>query len=82
MIFCYNKLKSGVDEVDKNIAIYETKRREKKWWKALFFYILDISINNASIIYYEQQNIGKNELRSEMYNFRTNLVREFFLQNP
>lgn len=78
MVKFYNHLKCGVDEIDKIIAIYESKRRERKWWKALFFYLMDIKINNAFIIYFQQNAIPKREYRSKINNFRNKLINEFF----
>lgn len=47
----YIKLKSGVDLADMAISINHTKRKTKKWWKSIFFYLLDIHLHNLSIIY-------------------------------
>ena len=52
-IICqYNLTKSGVDLVDMENQNYKTQRRTKKWWKAVFFYILDVTLKNLSVIYF------------------------------
>ena len=51
-IICqYNLTKSGVDLTDMKIQNYKTQRITKKLWKAVFFYILDVTLKNLSIIY-------------------------------
>ncbi len=62
MIYAYNSTKSGDDMVDQIISIYSTKRKVYKWWKSIFYYLLDIKILNASVLFYQQ-----NEIRKKIY---------------
>ncbi|CAK1601731.1 unnamed protein product [Parnassius mnemosyne] len=43
----YNKGMGGVDEMDGSISLYRVSIRGKKWWWAIFTYLLDMSISNA-----------------------------------
>ena len=41
----------GVDLSNQLISYYELNRKTIKWWKRIFFHLLDIAIVNSSIIY-------------------------------
>lgn len=77
MTYAYNKLKSGVDLVDKMVGTYSTKRKTYKWWKSVFYYVLDVCILNSPIIYFEQDYIKKQMINSRMLFFREKLIEEF-----
>ncbi|KAJ2952354.1 hypothetical protein O0L34_g4640 [Tuta absoluta] len=47
----YTKRMGGVDRFDQKKAVYELGRRSKKWWKRLFYFLLDVAITNAHILY-------------------------------
>lgn len=75
MVYGYNKTRSGVDQIDCATSIYSTQRKVYKWWKACFFYLYDITIYNASVLYFK---IHKKKVDSKMNFFRTALYEEFF----
>ena len=50
----YNKYLHGINRIDHLTAFYTFKRNYFKWWKHFFFYLLEISILNAYIIYLEK----------------------------
>jgi len=51
----YNNLaKSGVDMIVAATGVYSSQRKKFIWWKTTFYYILDLMIFNAFVIYYEQ----------------------------
>ena len=47
----YNKYARGVDTLDEKIAFYEIKKKNVKWWKKIFYFIIEVCINNAMILY-------------------------------
>lgn len=47
----YNKYMGGVDRMDQNISSYRISIRSRKWWWALFAYLLDVAMQNAWLIY-------------------------------
>ena len=53
MIVNYNKNMGGVDLADQNRSYYKMGRHAKKYWKALFWYVLDTCIINSYVIYKE-----------------------------
>ena len=59
IVCIYNLTKSGVDLADMEIQNYKTQSRTKNRWKALFSYILDVTLKNLSIIYFVHEQIKK-----------------------
>ena len=51
MINEYNKYMNGVDKCDQHLASYSIDRKTLKWWKKIFFRVLDVCILNAMITY-------------------------------
>lgn len=47
----YNKFMGGVDLSDQFCSYIETEKKTCKWWKKLFFHIMDVCIVNAWILY-------------------------------
>jgi len=47
----YLKTLRGVDRDDQLCVVYISLTRSHKWWHRVFFYLLDISIYNAWIVY-------------------------------
>lgn len=74
MIAIYNLTKSGVDQVDAASSIYSCQRKTYKWWKAVFFYLLDVTIHNACVIYFSKNK----QQNSKMLFFRKYLYEQWF----
>ena len=51
MIDDYNLRMGGVDKSVQLVLYYGYFHRSRKWWKRVFFHLLDLSIVNASILY-------------------------------
>jgi len=47
----YNESTSGVDKCDQLLVYYAVNRKTPKWWKCLFFRLLDMAVINAIILY-------------------------------
>ena len=47
----YNKHMSGVDKSDQYISRYETLRKTHRWWKTLFFHMLDVARVNSFLLF-------------------------------
>jgi len=56
MIEEYNKNKNGVDISNQNIAYYECIRGTHKWWKRLFYHLIDVCVENSRIIHKQAVN--------------------------
>ena len=67
----YNQHMSGVDRMDQMISYYPCSRKSFKWWKKLLFYLLEISIHNAHVLYNLR---GK---KMSLYDFQLTIVRAF-----
>ena len=52
----YSRLMKGVDLSNQLISYYELNRKTIKWWKRIFFHLLDIAIVNSFIIYKKYLN--------------------------
>ena len=47
----YNKFKCGVDRHDQMLSYHAFQRRSIKWWKKLFFHLLDICVVSTQVLY-------------------------------
>jgi len=57
----YNRYVSGVNLMDQMIAYYPFTRKSTKWTKKVFFYLLEISIHNAYVLYTTKCNMLKHD---------------------
>ena len=46
----YNEKNRGVDIMDHYISYYNIERRSIKWWKKIFFFGIEVCINNSYIL--------------------------------
>ena len=74
MIAVYNMTKSGVDQIDACTNTYSCQRKTYKWWKAVFWYLIDVTIHNATVIYFTNNKQNK----SKALFFRTYLYEQWF----
>ena len=49
----YNHCMNGVDRSDQLSVSYPFVRKTRKWWRKLFFYLLEVSVVNSFILYRE-----------------------------
>jgi len=68
----YAKHMGGVDKLNKSICFYRRENRSPKWWKKIFFQLLEYSIHNSKVIYEKLK--GKNLSEKE---FRMDLIMNF-----
>lgn len=50
-IIFYNNYMAGVDKSDQYSTYYEVDRKSTKWWKRVFYRLLNVAVSNAWIIY-------------------------------
>lgn len=62
----------GVDLADMFIALYRTKMKTHKLYMALFSQMLDLSVNNAWLLYRRYSKREKNTMR--LKEFRANIA--------
>ncbi|KAF6215871.1 hypothetical protein GE061_000206 [Apolygus lucorum] len=73
----YNLFMGGVDKSDHLIALYKTPHRTFKWYMALFGQLLDMVLNNAWILYKEDNPSSKMRLKK----FRLDVASSLHLWN-
>ena len=49
----YNKYMGAVDKAGQLVQYYGYNNFSKKWWKRVFFHVLDVTLVNAYILYYK-----------------------------
>jgi hypothetical protein len=74
LVIDYNSNMNGVDRVDQMLAYYPTVRKTTKWTKKLFFYMIELSIHNAHIIYNDKHQ----DDNMSLYDFQMSIIRRLF----
>ena len=70
----YNQHMGGVDLADQQRQYYSVGRSLYKWYRYLFWFLLDISIINSFIVY-NAHRTGQRQRRVKQLNFRVNLAK-------
>ena len=73
----YNKFMDGVDKQDQFLSYYGFSRRTGKWWKKVFFHLLDTAVVNAYIMDTYSQHSSKKLTHVQ---FRIELAKQLLLQ--
>ena len=76
-IFLYNKGMGGVDCLDQQMSSYMIGNRSKKWWWPVFWFCLDLSVNNAYQLYHEQKR-SEGEHKLDFLGFRRSFVDTYY----
>ncbi|CAH2101307.1 unnamed protein product [Euphydryas editha] len=77
----YNKHMGGVDLSDMLIAIYRTYYKTHKWYMAIFSQLLDISVNNAWLLYRREYGFLTNDDKYlRLKDFRLEIVQGLLAQ--
>lgn len=61
----------GVDLSDQQRSYYSTSQKSYKWWKYVFYFVVDVAIVNSHILYQESPSVPMDQL-----NFRLKLSEE------
>ena len=84
----YNKFMNGVDKSDQLLSKYNILRKCLRWWKTLFFHLIDIAIVNGYILFQEYRRQNKDNPSLErpksyaLLDFRESVIRQLAdLQN-
>lgn len=69
MIGKYNASMGGTDLMDENVGRYRIGVRSKKWWWPLFSWLIDVSIQNAWVLYKKSgKSVTQLQFRREIVN--------------
>lgn len=66
----YNKHMGGVDLADHLLSSYSFTRRSVKWWRKMFFWLLEVAVTNSFILYNTQNRPVKHR------QYRRELVKQ------
>ena len=55
----YNKYMGGVDMAEQLRKAYSCRRRSRKWWLPLFYFMVDISVVNSYILHRDTPHASK-----------------------
>ena len=73
----YNTFMGGVDRSDQLLSYYGFAHRTVKWWKRLFFHLLDVAVCNSYTLY--TQSTQNKKLTHKEY--RVSLAKAFLQQS-
>jgi len=78
MVHEYNKYMLGVDRMDQMTAYYSFQWKSIKWWRKVFFWLLEVIVNNAHILYKSHTNARRKltlkEFRRELSVFLCQVI--------
>ena len=75
-IAVYNKTMGGVDRMDQNISAYMINIRNKKSWCPLFWFCIDLAVNNANQLY-GLQTLQPGQRALDLLEFRREIVQVY-----
>lgn len=76
----YNQHMGGVDLMDQQLSYYSlTQRRTLKWWKKVFWHLIDITVVNSWIIF--RSNNPESSIDTQL-KYRIELCRQFVVVQP
>ena len=52
-VHLYNNNMNGVDRADQLVVYYSFERNTRKWWRKVFFWLMETTIVNSYVIYHE-----------------------------
>ena len=71
----YNKYMGGVDLADQLRHYYSVGRASRQWYRYIFWFLIDLSICNAFILY-NTYRLGQGQAKVKQLTFRTNLAKQ------
>ena len=66
----YNKYMLGVDRLDQRMSYYSFVRKSVRWWRKVFFWLVEVAVVNSYILYSHHTNarrkLSHKEYRREL----------------
>jgi hypothetical protein len=75
VILEYTKFMGGVDRADQYCGCYGFARRSYKWWKKLFFWLMEVAVVNSYIPYSLDKKESGQTLQTHL-SYRRNLITQ------
>lgn len=69
----YNKYMGGIDRKDQMVAYYSSPQKTIRWYKKVFFHLLDVSVWNSFFLY---KKYFKNDVKYEFLDYREDLIKQ------
>ena len=70
VVDAYNKYMLRVDRLDQRMSYYQFVRKSVKWWRKVFFWMIEVMVVNAYILYTQHtdaaQKLSHKEFRREL----------------
>lgn len=70
----YNSYMGGVDVADQLRKTYSCRRKSKKWWLPLFYFMVDVSVVNSYILHRETPHTAKHTLKEFILELSSELM--------
>lgn len=74
-IAIYNRFMSGIDRSDQMVSYYSSPRKTLRWYKKVFFHLLDVAVWNSYYILLYKKYCQKNK-KYEFITYRDDLIRK------
>lgn len=68
IIYEYNRFMGGIDIADHYATSYAFLRKNCKWWRKIVFWLLDVAMNNAFLLFKSEKD---NPQKYRSKDFRT-----------
>ncbi|KAH9645066.1 hypothetical protein HF086_005611 [Spodoptera exigua] len=72
-VVSYNAFMSGIDRADQMVSYYSSPRKCLRWYKKVFFHLLDLTVWNSFYLYRKYKM--NNSKKYEFLHFREDLIR-------
>lgn len=79
-VVIYNKFMSGIDRSDQMVSYYSSPRKSLRWYKKVFFHLIDLIVWNSFYIY--KKYCKNNDKRYNFLTFRDSLIRSLIQWSP
>ncbi|XP_061717571.1 piggyBac transposable element-derived protein 4-like [Cydia pomonella] len=76
----YNQFMSGIDRADQMVAYYSSPRKTLRWYRKVFFHVLDLAVWNSFFIY--RKYCKNNSKKYEFVTYREDLIRQLINLTP
>lgn len=81
-IFLYNNFMNGVDKFDQKRKPYGIVQKRRKWWKYVFYFVINASVVNSFIIYESSNRTHLKPSSVTLLNFQKNLAIQLMNHSP
>jgi len=81
-VLVYNATMGAVDCVDKTVKPYQSVRKSYKWYKKVFFNLVDIAIYNSFVLYCAKRSIAEKDYMSFVLKVIEQILEKYAKDTP